>query len=147
MDVSPNSDNDAAERARIEERVAALEADYVAVDAGLAKLNEDIARLEAKLADAKARQKALVMRHQTASHRLEVRKKIHENRIDDALVRFEQYERKMENIEGRVEAFDLGQKKDLSRELSDLAHEESVEAALADLKQRIDTGKSEEKTS
>jgi phage shock protein A len=136
-----------AERARIEERVAALEAQHKQVDEGLARLKEDIGRLEEKLADAKARQKALVMRHQTASHRLEVRKKIHENRIDDALVRFEQYERKMENIEGRVEAFDLGQKKDLSRELSDLAHEESVEAALADLKQRIDTGKSEEKTS
>ena len=127
-----------AERERVELRVAALREQHQQVDEGLARLKEDIGRLEDKLADAKARQKALVMRHQTASHRLEVRKAIHENRIDDALVRFDQFERKMENIEGRVEAYDLGHKKDLRQELHGLANEESIEAALSDLKQRID---------
>jgi phage shock protein A len=126
-----------AERERVEIRVAALKSQHQQVDEGLARLKEDIGRLEDKLADAKARQKALVMRHQTASHRLEVRKRIHENRIDDALVRFDQFERKMENIEGRVEAYDLGHKKDLRQELHGLANEESIEAALSDLKQRI----------
>lgn len=126
-----------AERARVEERVSALKAQHEQVDDGLARLKEDIGRLEEKLADAKARQKGLVMRHQTASNRLEVRKRIHENRIDDALVRFEQFERKMENIEGRVEAFDLGHKKDLRQELSSLENQESIDAALADLKKRI----------
>ena len=126
-----------AERARVEERVSALKAQHEQVDDGLARLKEDIGRLEEKLADAKARQKGLVMRHQTASNRLEVRKRIHENRIDDALVRFEQFERKMENIEGRVVAFDLGHKKDLRQELSSLENQESIDAALADLKKRI----------
>ena len=48
-----------------------------AVDDGLAKLNEDIARLEAKLEDAKARQKALLARHKTASSRLAARSQAH----------------------------------------------------------------------
>ena len=45
------------EKSRVVAAVDVLKEDYVAVDEGLTKLNEDIARLEAKLEDAKARQK------------------------------------------------------------------------------------------
>ena len=91
-----------AEKAQVTEAVAALKGQYEHVEQGLSKLNDDITRLEEKLADAKTRQKALIMRHQTASSRLNVRKQIHENKIDDALVRFEQFERKMVGMEGRM---------------------------------------------
>ena len=129
-----------SEKARATEAVAALKDQYTHIDEGLAKLNEDITRLEEKLADAKNRQKALVVRHQTASSRLNLRKQIHENKIDDALVRFEQFERKMEGMEGRIEAYDLGAKKDLRREFDDLESEESIEQALADLKKKMAGG-------
>jgi len=62
------------EKARITEGKTSLEAQYNAIDEGLDKLNNDIAKLEEKLADAKNRQKALVMRHQTATRRLKVAK-------------------------------------------------------------------------
>ena len=126
-----------AERSRVAEGTANLRANYEAVDAGLSQLNDDIARLEEKLADAKSRQKALVLRHKTATNRLEVRKQIHENKIDDALVRFEQFERKMEAMEGRVEAYDMGLKKDLRREFRDLEGDESIEKELESLKAQI----------
>jgi phage shock protein A len=126
-----------AEKAVGERRVAALKEQYKQVDEGLGRLNEDLGRLQEKLADAKARQKALLMRHRTASHRLEVRRQIHENRIDDALVRFEHFERKMEDMEGRVESYDLGQRRDLGREFQSLESEESVEAELVELKRRV----------
>ncbi|MEL7450431.1 MAG: phage shock protein PspA [Pseudomonadota bacterium] len=126
-----------AERSRVTETTVNLRANYEAVDAGLSQLNDDIARLEEKLADAKGRQKALVLRHKTATNRLEVRKQIHENKIDDALVRFEQFERKMEAMEGRVEAYDMGLKKDLRREFRDLEGDESIEKELESLKARI----------
>jgi phage shock protein A len=45
------------EKSRVQSAADAVKADYAAVDEGLAKLNEDIARLEAKLQDAKTRQK------------------------------------------------------------------------------------------
>ena len=51
------------EKSRVAQAIDVLKEDYVAVDEGLTKLNEDIARLEAKLEDAKARQKALLARH------------------------------------------------------------------------------------
>ena len=126
-----------AEKTAVDATAINIKADYDAVEEGLSQLNDDIARLESKLADAKARQKALVTRHQTASSRLELRKQIHENKIDDALVRFEQYERKMERLEGRVESYDLGLKKDLQHEFSSLESEEHVQKELEELKKRI----------
>lgn len=111
--------------------------DYAAVDEGLAKLNEDISRLETKLEDAKARQKALLARHKTANSRLAARKKIHDYKIDDAMIRFEQYTRRIDDVEGRIEAYDLGLPKDLSHEFAGLEAEESITRELDDLKRRV----------
>ncbi len=139
--VSKNRDDLAkaalAEKARAVEAVAGLREQYGLIEEGLAKLNDDIARLEVKIADAKNRQKALLMRHRTAGSRLELRKKIYDYKIEDALVRFEQFERKMENMEGRVEAYDLGSQNELYRELNDLENSEAVEEELAALKKKI----------
>ena len=125
------------EKSRVQAAVDAIKADYVAVDDGLAKLNEDIARLEAKLADAKARQKALLARHKTANSRLAARRKIHDYKIDDAMVRFEQYTRRIDDVEGRIEAYDLGLPKDLNHQFASLEAEESVQKELDELKRRI----------
>jgi phage shock protein A len=125
------------EKSRVATAVDALKQDYLAVDEGLAKLNEDIARLESKLDDAKARQKTLLARHKTANSRLAARKKIHDYKIDDAMVRFEQYTQRIDDVEGRVEAYDLGLPKDLNHEFAGLEAEESVKAELDALKQRV----------
>ena len=125
------------EKSRVASAVDLLKEDYVAVDEGLAKLNEDIARLESKLEDAKTRQKALLARHKTASSRLAARKKIHDYKIDDAMVRFEAYTRRIDDVEGRVEAYDLGLPKDLNHEFAGLEAEESVKKELDALKARV----------
>ncbi len=125
------------EKSRVSSAVDVLKEDYLAVDEGLAKLNEDIARLESKLEDAKARQKALLARHKTASSRLAARKKIHDYKIDDAMVRFEAYTRRIDDVEGRVEAYDLGLPKDLNHEFASLEAEESVNKELNALKERV----------
>ncbi len=133
---------DLAKAALVEKSRAAaatdiIKSDYLAVDEGLSKLNDDIARLENKLLDAKARQKSLLSRHKTANSRLAARKKIHDYKIDDALVRFEQYTRRIDDVEGRIEAYDLGLPKDLTHEFASLEAEESVEKELSDLKKRV----------
>ena len=126
-----------AEKAAAERRVTGLEEQGAQIEEALARLNDDMARLQEKLSDAKARQKAMVVRHRTAGHQLEMRRQIHESKIDDALVKFEKFERKLEDVEGRVEAYDIGQRQDLGREFASLESEESVEAELAALKQRV----------
>jgi phage shock protein A len=125
------------EKSRVASAVDVLKEDYVTVDEGLAKLNEDIARLEAKLEDAKARQKALLARHKTANSRLAARKKIHDYKIDDAMLRFEAYTQRIDDVEGRVEAYDLGLPKDLNHEFASLEAEDSVKKELDALKARV----------
>ncbi|MEM7278954.1 MAG: phage shock protein PspA [Pseudomonadota bacterium] len=130
---------DLAKAALVEKTQAAtaaetLRGDYAIIDEGLGKLNADISRLETKLNDAKTRQKSLIARHKTANNRLQARKKLHDYKIDDAMVRFEQYERRMDDVEGRVEAYDLGLPKDLNHEFASLEAEEAINAELAELK-------------
>ena len=125
------------EKSRASAASEILKADYTVIDEGLAKLNDDISRLEMKLLDAKARQKSLLARHQTANSRLAVRKKIHDYKIDDAMIRFEQYTRRIDDVEGRIEAYDLGLPKDLNHEFAGLEAEESVTKELDALKKRV----------
>jgi phage shock protein A len=133
---------DLAKAALIEKQRAtgaadAVRADYESIDEGLAKLNDDIARLESKLGDAKTRQKALLARHKTANSRLAARRRIHDYKIDDALVRFEQYTRRIDDVEGRVEAYDLGLPKDLKHEFANLEADESVAQELDALRRKV----------
>ena len=125
------------EKSRVAAAVDALKEDYLAVEDGLTKLNDDIARLESKLEDAKTRQKSLLARHKTASSRLAARKKIHDYKIDDAMVRFEAYTRRIDDVEGRVEAYDLGLPKDMEHEFASLEAEESVSEEFNALKERV----------
>jgi phage shock protein A len=129
-----------AEKKSVAGALAVLKEQRDEVAIGLDKLNDDIAALKDKLADAKNRQKSLQMRHNTAAHRLQVRSRIHDERINDALGRFDYYERKMEHMEGKVEAYDLGQRRGLDKEFSDLETNDHVEEELAALKQRMGSG-------
>lgn len=123
------------EKASLSRSAEALREQGAAVDEGLERLNADVARLEEKLADAKLRQKAILARQETADRRLRVRRHIHDSRIDDALVRFEQFERRVDDMEGQVEAYDVG-RPDLREAFSELESAEAVEEELRALKAR-----------
>lgn len=97
----------------------------------------DIGQLQAKLAEAKLREKALLTRASTAATRLKLREKIHDGRIGDAFSRFEKVERALDEMEGKVEAYDLGRKRTLGDEFADLEADQSVQDELAALKARV----------
>ncbi len=124
-------------KARLQETFEALTRQRAVLEEALAKSGEDIARLQAKLQDAKAREKALVARHKTANDRLKIRAKLYDERITDAFARFEQVERTLDELEGKVEVYDIGRKKGLGEEFADLEAEDRVAQELADLKQRM----------
>jgi len=105
-------------------------------DEHIAKLQDEISQLQEKLADAKSRQKAIVMREKTASSRLKVKENIHSSRINDALSRFDHYERKIDDIESQVESYDLGSKS-LADEIAELEADEKVDDELAELKAKM----------
>ena len=124
------------EKTQASEAVEVIEADLETLDANLEKLSGDITQLQQKLVDAKNRQKALIMRGTTATSRLGVRRQLHDVNIDDAMNRFERYGRKMDDLEGEIEAYDLGQR-NLSDEIADLESDEKVDEELAKLKKPL----------
>jgi phage shock protein A len=105
-------------------------------DDNIAKLQGEISQLQEKLADAKARQKAIIMRGKTASSRLKVKSKLDSGKVEDALSRFDRYERKIDDLEAQVDSYDLG-KKSLADEISDLETDDSIDNELEALKAKM----------
>lgn len=129
------------EKAKLAEAAGMLERELDELDAMLRQGEADIAKLESKLREAKAKQQALTARHETASARLKVRRNLYDGRVDDAFARFEQIEKRLDAAEGEVESFGLGRGKSLAEEISELAAEAAIEEELAALKARIEKGK------
>ena len=125
------------EKAKLAETAAMLEEGLGQLEATLGKNDEDIAKLEAKLAEAKAKQKTIQARHETVGARLKVRQRLYDARVDDAFARFETVERRLDAAEGKVEAYDLGQRKTLADEIAELEAEATIEDELAALKARV----------
>jgi phage shock protein A len=130
------------EKTQAIEAIEALSGDLKILETNLEKLGGDIGQLQQKLNDAKTRRKALIARSQTATSQLGVRRKLHSVDVDEAMNRFERYERKMDDLEGEVEAYDLGQK-NLADEIADLEADEKVDEELSKLKSRLNSEQSE----
>jgi phage shock protein A len=127
------------ERNKASEARELLDRDLEILDDTLTKLNGDIAALQAKIKDAKTRQSAIILRGKAAQSRLGARRKLADHSIDDAMVRFETYERKMDDLEGQVESYDMGQKT-LSEEIEELETDERINEELQALKARMGGG-------
>ena len=125
------------EKQGAEEAMVQIEADLEVIDHNLEKLSGDIAQLQQKLSDAKARQKALIVRGKTAQSRMGVKRQIHDVNIEEAMSRFDRYERRIDDLEGEIEAYDLGQRS-LADEIDELETDEKVDEELERLKARLD---------
>jgi len=124
---------------KLSDQATALEAELVVVEESLAKYNEDMGRLQAKLEEAKAKRKSIEIRMQSAEKRVHIRKTLHDGRVDDALSRFDSLERRIDGLEADAEAYDLGKDtaKTLEQEFADLEAENGIEDELAALKQKM----------
>lgn len=125
------------EKAKLAETAAALRAEMAALEEALARNEDDIVKLQDKLREAKAKQKAMNARRDTASSRLRVRRQLYDGKIEDAFTRFETMEKRLDATEGEAEAFDLGRTRSLKDEIADLETESVVEEELAALKARL----------
>tara|TARA_B100001093_G_C26645682_1_gene935192 strand:+ start:329 stop:1030 length:702 start_codon:yes stop_codon:yes gene_type:complete len=127
-----------AEAKKCTDQAQVLNGELQILNSTLTKLGEDIGALQEKIKDAKTRQNAIIMRGKAAQSRLGVRRTLSEHNIEDAISRFEHYERKMDDLEGQIESYDLGQKT-LADEISELEGDESADAMLTDLKARMNS--------
>lgn len=141
-ELALSKDRDDLARAALQEKKKSADAaetlsnELANVEAQISKLQDEIGQLQEKLADAKSRQKTIIMRQKTASSRLEVKKTLDSSKVDNAMGRFEQYERKIDDLESQVDAYDLG-RKSLNDEFAELEAGDKVDAELAALKAKM----------
>lgn len=125
------------EKKGLEEKQAELLTHLVAIDEALLKVQDDTARLNEKLNEAKAKQKALAMRRQAASVRMQAKQATHSDKLENVMGRFEHYEQRVDELEARIEAYDLTEsaaKNSLQAEFDALEKDDAIEQELAALK-------------
>lgn len=120
----------------VEKRDLLLEEQQIATEQ-VDKLDSDIRQLNAKLKDAKARQRSLLMRKDNAGTRLKAKQQMDDARMDDARTKFEAFERRIEGLEAQVDAEELGQGDDLEKAFSELEASDEVEAELDQLRKKL----------
>ena len=91
----------------------------------------DIARLQGKLREARARQNAIAARFESAVTRAKAREIMHGSRTQDAFAKFELLERRADFAEGRCDALGITSLED---EIDQLRADEKIDAELEAMK-------------
>tara|TARA_R110001599_G_scaffold353231_1_gene590949 strand:- start:20919 stop:21596 length:678 start_codon:yes stop_codon:yes gene_type:complete len=127
------------EKRAIEEEVAIVAAELQATDEHIGQLNDEVAQLQQKLSDAKAKQKALLMRSKTVESRIKVKRHMQREALDGAFQRFEYFERRMDNLEGQLESMDIGRdvSPGLASEIDSLQEDANITDELERLKKEM----------
>ncbi|HEX7876389.1 MAG TPA: phage shock protein PspA [Sphingobium sp.] len=131
---------DLAKAALVEKQKAADMAEQLVqeievLDEALKAAEEDIAKLQAKLREARSRQNSLVTRMESAQNRLRLREAYAGEKVNEAFARFDMMERRVDMAEGRADAMAMGQQpKTLEEEIAELKTADKVDAELAALK-------------
>ncbi len=133
---------DLAKAALVERQKAAdmaeqLKADIGVLDDALKASEADIAKLQNKLREARARQNSIATRLESAENRYRLREMYAGERVADAFSRFDTLERRVDMAEGRADAAGMGGAKTLEEEIAELKSSEKVDAELAALKARL----------
>ncbi len=100
-----------------------------------ARRQDDLTKLQAKLDEAKAKHRALVMRREAAEQRIRMRSQLYDGRADEAIARYSNLERKVDEMEAYADAI-RGSEPSLEAQFAELEQNESIEKELAALKAR-----------
>ncbi|KKA46027.1 MULTISPECIES: phage shock protein PspA [unclassified Salinivibrio] len=133
---------DLARAALIEKQKAhdvkvALDEELTLINESVEKLAGEIAALETKLSETRARQQSLTIRRETAGNRRDVRRHLGSGRADEAMAKFEQYERRIDELEAEADSYQMGKGKGLEDEFADLQAQDEIEKELASLKAKM----------
>ena len=123
-----------SEKQKAAEMAEGLYAEVAQIEAVLKGYEADIQRLQAKLAEARARQNAIASRFESAVSRARTGELLNGSRTEEAFAKFELLERRADFAEGRAEALGLSGPKSLEEEIAELRSADAVDAELELLK-------------
>ena len=124
------------EKANIQASIEITENDLAKLDETLDKLSSEIEQLQAKLNDARARQKTLVMRSTATQSRVDVHQQLNSHTIDNAMDKFEYYERKIDQMEGQIDSSHI-EARGLQSKFDELERQEAIDKELEALKSKL----------
>jgi phage shock protein A len=125
-----------SERQKAAEMADSMCEELVQLEQVLRSYEADIAKLQAKLREARARQNAIAARFESAVTRARTREIMHGSRTLDAFSKFEILERRVDFAEGRCEALGITSLED---EIDQLRANEKIDAELEAMKAALKT--------
>jgi phage shock protein A len=135
---------DLARAALMERKKAAdmgeqLAGEVLVLDDALRAYEADIEKLQTRLREARSRQSSIAARLQSAENRVKLRTLLSSERVDEAMSRFDQLERRVDYAEGRAEAMSLSDHRQpsLAEEIAALADGDTIDAELAEMKRAM----------
>ena len=144
---------DLARAALVEKKKASdmsdqLKQEIAVLDDALRAYEQDIQKLQGRLREARSRQTAIAARLESAENRVKLRSLMTNERVDDALARFDQLERRVDYAEGRADALQIADnsgKLSLADEINALAGADKVDEELEEMKRALGMGSDNDK--
>lgn len=127
------------ERKKAADMAEQLGAEVLVLDDALRAYELDIEKLQTRLREARSRQSSIAARLQSAENRVKLRTLLSSERVDEAMARFDQLERRVDYAEGRAEAMSLSDHRQptLAEEIAALADGDTIDAELAEMKRAL----------
>jgi phage shock protein A len=125
-----------------------LKTEITVLDDALRAYELDIEKLQTRLREARTRQSAIAARLESAENRVKLRTLLASERVDEAMARFDQLERRVDYAEGRADALSLADgssKPSLAEEINALAGADKIDEELEAMKAALNTGSNEPK--
>ncbi len=122
------------EKRRASEGIASLEKEVAGLDEVIRNYQTDISQLEEKLTSAREKQRVLVQRHIQVQHKITAQNQIRRADATDALLRYEQFESRIERMEAEASLINYGRKPSLEEQFAQLERDEEIEKELEALK-------------
>ncbi|MBL4831529.1 MAG: phage shock protein PspA [Aliivibrio sp.] len=126
------------EKQKLADVLGSLNAEFTLVEDTIEKLTTEVTELETKLNETRARQQALVIRRQAAGNRHDVQRQLHAGKTEEALAKFEQYERRIDELDAKADSFSMGKSKSLEQEFAELQAQDEIEQELEKMKKSMD---------
>ncbi|MDA7787902.1 phage shock protein PspA [Sphingomonadaceae bacterium] len=127
------------EKKRAVDMAEQLSAEIKVLDDALHAYEKDIEKLQVRLREARSRQTAIGARLESAENRVKMRSLMTNERVDDAMGRFDQLERRVDYAEGRADALAIegNSKPNLSDEIAALEGADKIDEELEEMKRLL----------
>ena len=122
------------EKRRYAERAGSLDREFLDMGGLMDQYKEDIRQLEDKLRAAREKQRALIQRHIHANRKKRAQEEIRRIESTEAIVKFEEFENRIERMEAEADLVNYGRKPALEVEFEELMVDDEIEKELQTLK-------------